>query len=163
MLPKSPKRSTPQLSDFNFNENFEVWEMSECKCYNCYSSYWNSFWLGFDVSLVPSVNSVLKHILFFDYFLVHNFKNNFIYLFIFGYAGFSLQIRLVCDVQASHCSGFFCGAQALGCMGFNSWSSWLLSMSSTVVVHGLSCCPACEIFPDRGWNPCLLHWQADSL
>ena len=27
---------------------------------------------------------------------------------------------------------------------------------------GLSCPAVCEIFPDQGWNPCLLHWQADS-
>ena len=32
-----------------------------------------------------------------------------------------------------------------------------------VVVHGLSCCIACGIFPDQGSDPCLLHWQADSL
>ena len=36
-------------------------------------------------------------------------------------------------------------------------------MGSTVVVHGLSYSVACEIFPDQGSNPCLLHWQADSL
>ena len=28
--------------------------------------------------------------------------------------------------------------------------------------HGLSCSVACGIFPDRGSNPCALHWQADS-
>ena len=27
----------------------------------------------------------------------------------------------------------------------------------------LSCSAACETFPDQGLNPCLLHWQADSL
>ena len=26
-----------------------------------------------------------------------------------------------------------------------------------------NCPEACGIFPDQGWNPCLLHWQADSL
>ena len=31
------------------------------------------------------------------------------------------------------------------------------------MVHGLSCTEACGIFPDRGLNSCLLHWQADSL
>ena len=37
---------------------------------------------------------------------------------------------------------------------------WLLlwSTGSVVVVHGLS-----GIFLDQGLNPCLLHWQADSL
>ena len=32
-----------------------------------------------------------------------------------------------------------------------------------MVVHGLSCSVVCGIFLDPGWNPCLLHWQADSL
>ena len=27
----------------------------------------------------------------------------------------------------------------------------------------LRCPTACGIFPDQGWNLCLLHWQADSL
>ena len=31
------------------------------------------------------------------------------------------------------------------------------------MVHGLSCSPACRIFLDHGLNPCLLHWQAESL
>ena len=33
---------------------------------------------------------------------------------------------------------------------------------SVVVAHGLCCSAACGIFPDRGSNPCPLHWQADS-
>ena len=32
-----------------------------------------------------------------------------------------------------------------------------------VVAHGLSCSWACGIFLDQGSNPCLLHWQMDSL
>ena len=31
---------------------------------------------------------------------------------------------LLCGKQAFHCSGFSCGAWALGCMGFSSFSSW---------------------------------------
>ena len=27
----------------------------------------------------------------------------------------------------------------------------------------LGCSEACGLVPDQGWNPCLLHWQADSL
>ena len=34
---------------------------------------------------------------------------------------------------------------------------------SVVVVHGLRCSTACEIFPDQGLNLCPLHLQADSL
>ena len=33
---------------------------------------------------------------------------------------------------------------------------------SVVVAHGPSCSAACGILPDRGSNPCPLHWQADS-
>ena len=30
-------------------------------------------------------------------------------------------------------------------------------------VPWLSCSEVCKIFLDQGSNPCLLHWQADSL
>ena len=33
---------------------------------------------------------------------------------------------------------------------------------SVVVAHGSSCSVARGIFPNRGSNPCPLHWQADS-
>ena len=33
---------------------------------------------------------------------------------------------------------------------------------SVVAAHGPSRSAACGIFPDRGTNPCPLHWQADS-
>ena len=39
----------------------------------------------------------------------------------------------------------------------------LQSTGSVVVEHGPSCSTACVIFPDQGSNPCLLHWQTDSL
>ena len=32
-----------------------------------------------------------------------------------------------------------------------------------VVAHGLSCSQARGIFAHQGSNPCLLHWQADSV
>ena len=31
------------------------------------------------------------------------------------------------------------------------------------MAHGHGCFAVCGIFPDQGWNPCPLHWQADSL
>ena len=31
------------------------------------------------------------------------------------------------------------------------------------MAYKLSCSVACGIFPNQGSNPCLLHWQADSL
>ena len=73
------------------------------------------------------------------------------------------------------CVSFFwwllcCGTRALGRVGLitvahrlSSCSSQALSTGLTVVAYGLSCSVACEIFPDQGSNPCLLHWQVDSL
>ena len=40
---------------------------------------------------------------------------------------------------------------------------WLLHVGSTVAALRLSCSLACGIFLDQGSNPCVLHWQADSL
>ena len=39
----------------------------------------------------------------------------------------------------------------------------LWSTGSAAGAHELSCSVACEAFLDQGSNPCLLHWQADSL
>ena len=39
----------------------------------------------------------------------------------------------------------------------------LWNTGSIVVARRVSCFQACEIFRDMGSNPCLLHWQADSL
>ena len=39
----------------------------------------------------------------------------------------------------------------------------LYSTGSVVMVHGLGCSSTCGIFWHQGSNPCLLHWQADSL
>ena len=45
------------------------------------------------------------------------------------------------------------GAVALGFKG----------TGSVVVEHGLNSSAACGIFPDWDFNPCLLHWQADTF
>ena len=55
-----------------------------------------------------------------------------------------------CSPQASHCSGSYCGAQALG------------TQASVIVLHRLSCSAACGSFPDQELNPCPLTWKADS-
>ena len=39
----------------------------------------------------------------------------------------------------------------------------LYSTGSIAVAHRLSCLAACGIFPDQGFNLCLLHRQVDSL
>ena len=74
--------------------------------------------------------------------------------------GFSLVAvsgaALRCCVWASHCSGFSCcGAWLLG-----PQAQWLWHVG---FAHGLSYSAACGILSDQGLNPCLLHWQADSL
>ena len=38
-----------------------------------------------------------------------------------------------------------------------------VAVGSVFVAQGLSDPSACGIFPDQGSNPCLPHWQADSL
>ena len=45
------------------------------------------------------------------------------------------------------------------------WGASLVAgdINSVVVVLGLSCSAACGIFPAQGLNPCLLHWQVNSL
>ena len=99
-------------------------------------------------------------------YCIYNF-----YLLIFGCTGSLLLHRLFsscaeqgrlasCGVRVSHCSGFSCcGAEAAGCTGLGSRSSWALE-------HRLNSCGTrawCGIFPDQGSNPCLLHFQVDSL
>ena len=60
------------------------------------------------------------------------------------------------------------GHSSSRCAGLSlSWPLPLRSTSSrhtgsVVVAHRPSHSAACGIFPDRGTNPCPLHWQADS-
>ena len=93
------------------------------------------------------------------------------YFIYFGCAGSLLLCRLSLVVPSrgyflavSHCSGFSCcGAQALGYIGFNGCGTWA-QQASALVAHGLSCPEACRVLLDQGlFDPCLLHWQADSL
>ena len=53
--------------------------------------------------------------------------------------------------------------RALGHVGSVGAVPGLWSTGSVVVVPGPSCLAAHGIFSDQGSNPCLLHWQADSL
>ena len=122
---------------------------------------------------------IMDTTIFFSYLLFLKF----IYLFIIGCAGSLLLSRLSsscgerrllssCGEQASPCSGLFhSGAQAIGNKGFSDCgvraspvvAPGLQGIGPVVGVHGLSCSAACRIFPDQGSNPCLLHWQVDSL
>ena len=47
--------------------------------------------------------------------------------------------------------------------GLSSWVLWFQNRGSIVMVHGLSYSAACGIFLPQVSNPCLLHWQEDSL
>ena len=69
-----------------------------------------------------------------------------------------------CGIQASHFGGFSCcGARALEPADSVAVACRLKSTGSVLMMHRLCCSAACGIFPDQGSNPCLLHWQADSL
>jgi len=93
-------------------------------------------------------------------------NNNFIYLFraVLGLRCFSLAVVRGC-YPSLRCVGFSCcGAQAPGRVGFSSCSSQALGHRlNSCGAHGPSCSEACGIFLDQGLNPCLLHWQVDSL
>ena len=54
-------------------------------------------------------------------------------------------------------------ASVVAARGLSSCNSQALEHRLIVVVHWLSSSEACGIFPDQGSNPCLLHWQVDSL
>ena len=55
------------------------------------------------------------------------------------------------------------GLQKLWLVGSAVAAPRVQSTGSTVVAHGLSCSVVCGVFPDQRSNPCLLHWQVDSL
>ena len=100
------------------------------------------------------------------------FKNNFIslYLAVLGLhccAGFSLVV-MSWGYSLWLCTGFSLQWLLLWSTGFRVQTSVVVAprfqrTGSTLVVHGLSCSEARGIFPDQGSNPCLLHWQLDSL
>ena len=99
------------------------------------------------------------------------FKNN----FIFGCAGSSLLCRLSLVAVNRGCSlvlvhwlliavaSLVAEYKLYGTRASIVAASGPQSTGSIVVVHGLSCFTACGIFLDQGSNPCLLHWQVDSL
>ena len=79
------------------------------------------------------------------------------YLLIFGHAGSSFQHAGFLWLQLS---------RGYSPVGVNRLlivaASLLQSMGSVLVVHGLSGPVTVGVFPDQGFNPCPLHWQADS-
>ena len=83
------------------------------------------------------------------------------------YCFFKHFIYLFLAVLGLHCCVrffFSCRVGAtlqLWCDSFSLWWHLLWSMGSRA--HRLSCSTACGTFLDQGLNPCLLHWQVDSL
>ena len=72
---------------------------------------------------------------------------------------------------SSRCSGFSrCEAQVLwragsvaAARGLSGCSFWALEHRLKNCGAWLCCSKACGIFPHQRLNPCLLHWQVDSL
>ena len=81
----------------------------------------------------------------------------YLFIYLFWLCWVFVSVRGLSLVAASG------GHSSSRCMGLSLSRPLLLwSAGSVVVAHGPSCSVACGIFPDRGSNPCPLHWQADS-
>ena len=96
---------------------------------------------------------------FFFFFLI----NVFIYLFIyFWLCWVFVSVQGLPPVAASggHFSSRCVGLSLPRPLPLRSTGS--RRAGSVVVAHGPSRSAACGILPDRGTNPCPLHWQADS-
>ena len=81
---------------------------------------------------------------------------------------FLVALDLHCCMRAfSNCGKWgllsSCGAGLPKCRGFSCCGTWALEHKLIVVANGLSCSGACGTFLDQGLNPCLLHWQANSI
>ena len=117
-------------------------------------------WSSAVTSFLGSIVDAQYYMLWVCNIVIHKFffKNYlFIYLFlaVLGLhccAGFfssrgKRELPCTCGFWASHCSVCSCCRAQVQQLCYN----------------GLSCSAVCGIFPDEGSNPCLLHWQADSL
>ena len=89
-------------------------------------------------------------------------KFTFFYLFIYDCVESSFLCEGLSPVAASgdHSSSQCAGLSLSRPLLLRSTGS--RRAGSAIVAHGPSCSMACGIFPDRGPNPCPLHWQADS-
>ena len=102
-----------------------------------------------------------KSTLWFCFKLVTDFTLT-IYLFYLWLCWVFVSVRGLSLVVASG------GHSSSRCAGLSLSRPLLLRSTgsrragSVIVAHGPSCSAACGIFPDQGWNPCPLHWQADS-
>ena len=102
------------------------------------------------------------------------------FIFIFGCTGSSLLCGLFssCGEQQAHFVVVHrllivlscCGAQALGHESFSSCSVWAQQLhlpgsgaQPQQLWHLAQLLCGMSVFLDQGSNPCLLHWQTDSL
>ena len=115
---------------------------------------------------------VPRHV--FHLFLVSLFRSLFITLVALGLhcctRAFSScgERGLLCAVVPGLLIPVVSLVQALGLQEFRHVGSTvstprLQGTASIVGAHRLSCSPTCGMFLDQGSNPCLLHWQSDSL
>ena len=112
---------------------------------------------SFSLDIYPEVGLLDHMIVLFSIFL--------------NYGYFMCLLLLLSHFPSSCC---WWGLLFLQCMDFSL--CWLLvpgaslvmkrrlysTRASIIMMHGLSCSAACEIFLDQGLNPCPLHWQVDS-
>ena len=102
-----------------------------------------------------------------------NFKL-FAYIFKYSFIYLLAMLGLCCCVGSSlvvvsgdHSSlwsvGFSLPAVASLVGEHTLWGTHASVLVASGFVHGLSSSAACGILPNQGSNPCLLHWQGDSL
>ena len=93
----------------------------------------------------------------------HFLKNNFIYIFL-GCAGPSLLLGLLSSwVERGLLLLVIQGLLFLLSAGSGACGLCSCSSPALVVAHRPSSSAARGVFLDQGLNPCLLHWQVDSL
>ena len=117
---KSPVHFLKLCCLFSF---YWVWEFFICFWYKSFIIYILTIFFQFVPWLF--IFFLKNFITYYIFFCI--LKNN-IDLFTYGCDGSSLLHGLIsgCVAWASHCSGFSCGAQALGCSCFSSCGSWAL-------------------------------------
>ena len=77
---------------------------------------------------------------FWSVWSIFFFKNNFIYLFIFGCAGSSLCVGFLSSCREQGLL-FSCRVRGSHCLGFSCCGAWVLGVEASVVAaHGLDSC-----------------------
>ena len=81
-----------------------------------------------------------------------------------GYSQFVVQGLLIAVASLVVEQGLQgAGASEVEAHGLSGFHSWALDYTLNSLAHRLSCSVAGRIFLDQGWNPWVLHWQAESL